>query len=177
MIRHGATALARQSGRCHHPHIPVRRRRACSSSGPCCCRAQPRRPLYFESGIYNGSGTLCGLWRSPALRRLLNLPAQARVSVEGGGVAPQPPARPDAAPARATARTRVCATPSREMCGANIGSRLLQRAGSSNHGTHSAVKRLSHHVVGLISAHATRYALRVRTHREIHTLRSLSGGR
>ena len=167
--------MARQSGRCHHPHIPVRRRRACSSSGPCCCRAQPRRPLYFESGIIQRKRHAAGSGAVRPCRAATIKFAQSRVSVRGsGGVAP---AQDRAAPARATARTRVCATPSREMCGANIGSRLLR---ASTRGVLQSRHTLSSEAP--ISTCSwpnlcTRYALRVRTHREIHTLRSLSGGR
>ena len=58
MIRHGATALARQSGRCHHPHIPVRSRGRAVA-------ARSRAVLCISKVVlYNGSGTLRALAQS-----------------------------------------------------------------------------------------------------------------
>ena len=169
MIRHGATALARQSGRCHHPHIPVR------SRGRAVVPRAAAPSSVFRKWYYTTEAARCGLWRSPALPcgdrlNLLSRECQSRV----GWCTRRRQDR--AAPARATARTRVCATPSREMCGANIGSRLLQDARGPPITAHTLSSEAPISTCSWPNL-CTRYALRVRTHREIHTLRSLSGGR
>lgn len=143
--------MARQSGRCHHPHIPVR------SRGRAVVPRAAAPSSVFRKWYYTTEAARCGLYGAVRPCRAATIKfAQSRVSVDGVGWCVAP-AGPRGTRAGDGTHATVCATPSREMCGANIGSRLLQRAGSSNHGTHSAVKRLSQHVVGLISAHATRY--------------------